>query len=56
MKKTTIKKLIKNKCYCKKRDKDISLMKCDWDCRYFDSCRKRTASQVDKDLQKQRKK
>ena len=56
MKRTTIKKLKKNKCYCKKADKDINLLDCNIDCRFFESCRKTTARQVDKDLTRTRMK
>lgn len=50
-KKTTIKKLQKNKCYCLKRDKDISLKKCDMaDCHRFKSCIRKTNNEIDKQM------
>ena len=37
-------------------DKDINLLDCNIDCRFFESCRKTTARQVDKDLTRTRMK
>lgn len=49
-KKTTIKKLQKNKCYCLKQDKDISLIECNVDCHRFKSCMKKTNNEIDKQM------
>lgn len=52
-KKTTLKKLINNKCYCLKGDKDISLKKCTlFDCGRWKKCMKKTNNDIDKDLKK----
>lgn len=50
---TTLKKLSNNKCYCLKKDKDISLKKCSlFDCNRWKKCMQRTNSEINKDLKK----
>lgn len=50
-KKTTIKKLQKNKCYCLKRDKDISLDECEIsDCHRWKACMKKSNNEISKQM------
>ena len=52
-KKTTLKKLIKDKCYCYKKDKDISLNKCVlFECSRWKKCMKKTNKDIENDLKK----
>lgn len=53
MKKTTIKKLINNKCYCIRQDKDIKITECTlFNCGRWKKCMKKTNNDVDKELGK----
>lgn len=53
MKKTTLKKLKKNKCYCMKKEEDINLKECSlFECHRWKSCMKKTNKEIDKDIQK----
>ena len=53
MKKTTLKKLANNKCYCLKKDKDINLKKCSlFDCNRWKKCMQKTNREIDKEVQK----
>lgn len=52
-KRTTIKKLQKNMCYCLKREEDISLDLCQiGDCHRFKSCLNKTNNDIDKEMEK----
>lgn len=52
-KKTTLKKLIKDKCYCMKVDKDISLQKCNlFSCNRWKKCMQKTNNDINKDLKR----
>ena len=51
VKKTTLKKLQKNKCYCLRRDEDISLKECDInECHRWKACMKKTNNEIDKQM------
>ena len=53
-KKTTLKKLMKNKCYCTRKDEDISLKDCKlFDCGRWKKCMKKSNNDIDKDLKRQ---
>lgn len=53
-KKTTLKKLMRDKCYCTKKNEDISLKQCVlFDCGRWKKCMKKTNNDIDKDLQRQ---
>lgn len=53
-KKTTLKKLMKNKCYCTRKDEDISLKDCKlFDCGRWKKCMKKANNDIDKDLKRQ---
>lgn len=53
---TTIKKLQKNKCYCLKQNKDISLKKCDLvSCNRWKKCMTKTNNDINKDLKRRGK-
>lgn len=48
---TTLKKLMKNKCFCLKKGEDINLKKCDlFSCNRWKKCMKKTNSDIDKDI------
>ena len=50
-KRTTVKKLQKNICYCLRLDKDISLKRClGAECHRFKSCMNKTNSDINKDM------
>ena len=56
MTRTTLKKLMNNKCYCSKQEKDISLKKCIlFDCHRWKKCMKKTNNDVAKDLKRERR-
>lgn len=52
-KRTTIKKLQKDMCYCLKADEDIPLSKClGVECHRFKSCMIKSNNDIDKDMKK----
>lgn len=52
-KRTTIKKLQKDMCYCLKAEEDIPLSKClSAECHRFKSCMAKTNNDIDKDMKK----
>lgn len=54
VKRTTLKKLMHDKCYCAKQDKDISLKNCTlFNCSRWKKCMKKTNNDIQKDLKKQ---
>lgn len=54
---TTLKKLMKNKCYCSKKGKDISLKECIlFNCGRWKKCMNKTNSDINKDMKKQGRK
>ena len=53
-KKTTLKKLFYNQCYCIKKDEDIPLKLCTlFDCGRWKKCMKKTNNDIDKDSKRQ---
>lgn len=51
-KKTTLKKLQNNKCYCLRREEDISLKDCTMaDCHRFKSCMNKTNNEINKQME-----
>ena len=54
---TTLNKLANNKCYCLKKDKDISLKKCTlFNCNRWKKCMQKTNSEINKDLKRKEEK
>lgn len=54
---TTIKKIKKDKCYCSKKGKDISILECNgFECNRWKKCMTKTNKDIDKDLKKKVKK
>lgn len=52
-KRTTLKKLFYNQCYCLKKNEDIPLKTCTlFDCSRWKKCMKKTNADVDKDLKR----
>ena len=52
----TLKKLMKDKCYCTKKGEDIKLADCAlFDCNRWKKCKNKTNADIDKDLKKQNK-
>ena len=53
---TTLKKLARDKCYCSRKDGDISLKKCDlFECGRWKKCMNKTNNDIDKDLKRRHK-
>ena len=53
---TTLKKLLKNKCYCIKKGEDIKLEQCSlFDCSRWKKCMQQTNKEINKDLKKKEK-
>ncbi len=53
-KRTTLKKLFYDQCYCMKKNEDIPLSFCTlFDCNRWKKCMKKTNNDIDKDLKKQ---
>lgn len=51
---TTLKKLMKNKCYCRVKQKDINLSECKlFNCNSWKKCMKKTNNDINKDMKKQ---
>ena len=47
---------MKNKCYCTRKDEDISLKDCKlFDCGRWKKCMKKSNNDIDKDLKRQAK-
>ena len=56
MSKTTLKKLIKDKCYCIKKEKDIDLKDCVlFNCNRWKKCKSKTNADIDKEIKKRDK-
>jgi hypothetical protein len=56
MKKTTLNKLIKDKCYCMKQDKDILLKECNlFNCKRWKKCMQKSNADINKDLKRRDK-
>ncbi len=54
---TTLKKLMKNRCYCVVKSKDIPLKECKlFNCSRWKSCKTKTNKDIAKDMKKQRRK
>ena len=52
-KKTTLKKLFYNQCYCMKKDEDIPLKLCTlFDCSRWKKCMQKTNADINKDLKR----
>lgn len=52
-KRTTVKKLQRNICYCLRLDEDISLKRClGAECHRFKSCMAKTNNDINKDMHK----
>ena len=50
---TTLKKLMKDKCYCLIKDKDISLEQCQlFNCHRWKKCMQKTNKDIEKDMKK----
>ena len=48
---TTLKKLMKDRCYCSKKGKDISLKECNlFDCGRWKKCMNKTNADINKDI------
>lgn len=53
---TTLKKLMKNRCYCIVKSKDIPLKECKlFNCSRWKSCKTKTNKDIAKDMKKQGK-
>lgn len=53
---TTLKKLMKNRCYCVIKSKDIPLKECKlFNCSRWKSCKTKTNKDIAKDMKKTRK-
>lgn len=53
---TTLKKLSKDKCYCTKKQKDISLKDCElFDCSRWKKCMTKTNNDINKELKRRNK-
>lgn len=54
---TTLKKLMKNKCYCLLKTKDIKLSECNlFNCGRWKKCMKKTNNDINKDMKKNNRK
>lgn len=50
---TTLKKLQNNKCYCLKKEKDISLKNCTlFNCGRWEKCKTKTNNDINKDMKR----